>query len=65
MMCRICGYNLYKIDFNNCVDPCKSCGQCSTQHKNMVKCPNCGYVNYIENNNHNSILKWTKEKLSI
>ena len=65
MMCRLCGYELDKNESTHCsANAC--CGKCSKQsNKNMVQCPNCGYVNYIKSNDSTPILKRIKEKLSI
>ena len=65
MMCRICGYDLNKVESKHC-DSCGCCGKCSkVQNANMVQCPNCGHVNYVESNEIISISKLIKEKLSI
>ena len=50
MMCRICGYDLNKVESKHC-NSCGCCGKCSkSQNANMVQCPNCGHINYVEDN---------------
>ena len=64
MMCRLCGYELDNIKSNTC-DSCGCCGKCGKQNEHMLKCPNCGHLNYIESDDNISIVKIIKEKLSI